>query len=67
MTGFIIVLICVAGSIAWGISAGRKRRRELDQQEGRVASAADADDIGEFPDVAEAYRGTRDRQDERQS
>jgi hypothetical protein len=33
MTGFIITLICVAGSIAWGIAGGRKRRKELDQHE----------------------------------
>jgi hypothetical protein len=29
MTGFIIVLICITGSIAWGVVAGRKRHREL--------------------------------------
>jgi hypothetical protein len=34
MPGFIIVLVCIAGSIVWGVTAGRKRRRELEKQEG---------------------------------
>ena len=34
MTGFIIVVVCVTGSIIWGVAAGRKRRKESEQQEG---------------------------------
>ncbi len=34
MYGFIIVLVCIAGSIAWGVTAGRKRRKEFEKQEG---------------------------------
>ncbi|VGO11539.1 hypothetical protein PDESU_00083 [Pontiella desulfatans] len=33
MTGFIIVLVCIAGSIAWGITAGRKRRKVQEEQD----------------------------------
>ena len=29
MTGFIIVLVCVGGSIAWGLYAGNKRRDDI--------------------------------------
>ncbi len=35
MTGFIIVVVCVTGSIIWGVAAGRKRRKELEQQKGQ--------------------------------
>lgn len=32
MTGFIIVVVCVTGSIIWGIAGGRKRRKEQQQE-----------------------------------
>lgn len=32
MTGFIIVVVCVTGSIIWGVTAGRKRRKELERE-----------------------------------
>lgn len=35
MPGFIIVLICVAGAIVWGLYAGKKRREEM----GELAAA----------------------------
>lgn len=33
MTGFIIVVVCITGSIIWGITAGRKRRQELQNEQ----------------------------------
>jgi hypothetical protein len=35
MTGFIIVVVCVTGSIIWGVAGGLKRRKKLEKEEGK--------------------------------
>ena len=45
MTGFIIVLICIIFSIVWGITAGQKRRKELEQQQERESDDQSAQSL----------------------